>query len=112
MIKSKDSKGVEVHKIRVSLRSFDHALVDKSIVSIIKVIKDFGCKVSGPVLLPVKISKYTVLRSVHIHKKSREQFEMRVHKRMIDIYEPNKEVLDALIKLEIPVGVDVSVKDS
>ncbi|MCE5256690.1 MAG: 30S ribosomal protein S10 [Spirochaetaceae bacterium] len=97
-------------RIRVKLRGFDVRLVDDSASSIVKTVQHAGAKVSGPIPLPTTINKFTVLRSPHVHKKSREQFEMRTHKRLIDIMEPTPEVMDALMKLELPAGVDVEIK--
>lgn len=97
-------------KIRVRLKGFDHQLVDQSVRSIVQTVKRTGAKISGPVPLPTKIQKYTVLRSPHVNKKSREQFEMRTHKRLIDIYDPAGETIEALMKLELPAGVDVEIK--
>jgi small subunit ribosomal protein S10 len=97
-------------RIRVRLRGFDHTLVDQSSRSIVQTVKKTGAKISGPVPLPTKIQKFTVLRSPHVNKKSREQFEMRTHKRLIDIYEPSGDTIEALMKLELPAGVDVEIK--
>jgi len=97
-------------RIRVRLRGFDVRLVDDSASSIVKTVQSAGAKVSGPIPLPTRINKFTVLRSPHVHKKSREQFEMRTHKRLIDILEPTPEVMDALMRLELPAGVDVEIK--
>ena len=97
-------------RIRVRLRGFDVELIDQSAKSIVETVLKAGSKVSGPIPLPTKINKFTVLRSPHVNKKSREQFEMRTHKRLIDIIEPTKEVMDALMKLELPAGVDVEIK--
>lgn len=97
-------------RIRVRLRSFDIELIDKSAKSIVQTVIKAGSKVSGPIPLPTRINKFTVLRSPHVNKKSREQFEMRTHKRLIDIMEPTSEVMDALMKLELPAGVDVEIK--
>ena len=97
-------------KIRVRLRAFDVALIDQSARDIVQQVKTAGAKVSGPVPLPTRINKITVLRSPHVDKKSREQFEMRSHKRLIDIIEPSSGVMDALMKLELPAGVDVEIK--
>jgi small subunit ribosomal protein S10 len=102
--------GVMKDRIRVRLRGFDVRLVDDSAKSIIRTVQDAGSKVSGPVPLPTRINKFTVLRSPHVHKKSREQFEMRTHKRLIDIIDPTPEVMDALMKLELPSGIDVEIK--
>ncbi len=97
-------------KIRVRLRGFDIELIDQSARSIVQTVQKSGAKVSGPIPLPTRINKYTVLRSPHVNKKAREQFEMRTHKRLIDIIEPTSSVMDALMKLELPAGVDVEIK--
>ena len=97
-------------KIRVRLRAFDVALIDQSAKDIVQQVKTAGAKVSGPIPLPTRINKVTVLRSPHVNKKSREQFEMRTHKRLIDIIDPSDEVMDSLMKLELPAGVDVEIK--
>jgi small subunit ribosomal protein S10 len=97
-------------RIRVRLRGFDVELIDQSAKSIVQTVAKAGAKVAGPVPLPTKINKYTVLRSPHVNKKAREQFEMRTHKRLIDILEPSSAVMDALMKLELPAGVDVEIK--
>ena len=91
-------------KIRVNLRGFDVELIDQSAKAIVQTVQKAGAKVSGPIPLPTRINKVTVLRSPHVNKKSREQFEMRTHKRLIDIIEPSAEVMDSLIKLELPAG--------
>jgi small subunit ribosomal protein S10 len=97
-------------KIRVRLRGFDIELIDQSAKAIVQTVTKSGSTVSGPIPLPTKINKYTVLRSPHVNKKAREQFEMRTHKRLIDIIEPTSAVMDALMKLELPAGVDVEIK--
>ncbi|MDX9800837.1 MAG: 30S ribosomal protein S10 [Spirochaetia bacterium] len=97
-------------RIRVRLRGFDIELIDQSAKSIVQTVVRAGSKVAGPIPLPTKISKYTVLKSPFVNKKSREQFEMRTHKRLIDILEPTPAVMDALMKLELPAGVDVEIK--
>ncbi|MDI6785548.1 MAG: 30S ribosomal protein S10 [bacterium] len=97
-------------KIRIKLNSFDHRLLDQSIKDIIKTVKRTGSKVVGPIPLPSKISRYTVLRSPHVDKKSREQFEIRVHKRLLDIMEPTMDTVNALMKLELAAGVDAEIK--
>lgn len=97
-------------RIRIKLKSYDHILIDKTSERIVRSVKQSGAVVSGPVPLPTKRSVYTVLRSPHINKKSREQFEARVHKRLIDIFSSSQKTIDALIKLELPAGVDVEVK--
>ncbi|MCY1152021.1 MAG: 30S ribosomal protein S10 [Pleomorphochaeta sp.] len=97
-------------RIRVRLRGFDVELVEQSSKAIVQTVVKAGAKVSGPVPLPTRINKYTVLKSPHVNKKSREQFEMRTHKRLIDILDPTSKVMDALMKLELPAGVDVEIK--
>lgn len=97
-------------RIRVKLRGFDAELVEQSSMAIVQTVVKAGAKVSGPVPLPTRINKYTVLRSPHVNKKSREQFEMRTHKRLIDILDPTQKVVEALMKLELPAGVDVEIR--
>lgn len=92
------------------MKSFDHYLIDKSAERIVRTVKQTGALVSGPIPLPTKRSIFTVNRSPHVDKKSREQFELRVHKRLIDIYSSSQRTIDALMKLELPAGVDVEVK--
>jgi small subunit ribosomal protein S10 len=99
-----------LERIRVRLRAFDVDLIDQSAKSIVQTVRQAGVKVSGPIPLPTRINKITVLRSPHVNKKSREQFEMRTHKRLIDIIEPSSDVMDSLMKLELPAGVDVEIK--
>ncbi|HDP98981.1 MAG TPA: 30S ribosomal protein S10 [bacterium] len=97
-------------KIRIKLKAYDHRLVDKSTDKIIRTAKATGANISGPIPLPTRRSVYTVLRSPHVDKKSREQFETRIHKRLIDIINSNPKTVDALMKLELPAGVDVEIK--
>jgi len=97
-------------KIRVRLRAFDVELIDHSAKAIVQAVQKHGTKVSGPIPLPTRINKFTVLKSPFVNKKSREQFEMRTHKRLIDIMEPTSAVMDALMDLELPAGVDVEIK--
>ncbi|HLA99860.1 MAG TPA: 30S ribosomal protein S10 [Bacteroidota bacterium] len=97
-------------KIRIKLKSYDHTLIDKSAEKIIKTVKSTGAVVSGPIPLPTKRTLYTVLRSPNVDKKSREQFEMRSHKRLIDILNSSNRTVDSLMKLELPAGVDVEIK--
>ncbi|MCX7879328.1 MAG: 30S ribosomal protein S10 [Ignavibacteria bacterium] len=97
-------------KIRIKLKSYDHYLIDKSAERIVRTVKQTGAAVSGPVPLPTRRTIFTVNRSPHVDKKSREQFEMRVHKRLIDIYSSSQRTIDALMKLELPAGVDVEIK--
>ena len=97
-------------KIRIRLKGYDHRLLDQSAVEIMDTAKRTGAKVSGPIPLPTRINRWTVLRSPHVDKKSREQFETRIHKRLIDIYDSTPQTVDALMKLELPAGVDVEIK--
>ena len=97
-------------KIRIKLKAYDHRLLDQSVREIVVTAQRTGARVSGPVPLPTQISKYTVLRSPHVDKKSREQFEIRTHKRLVDIYDPTPDTVDALMKLELASGVDVEIK--
>jgi small subunit ribosomal protein S10 len=97
-------------KIRIRLKAYDHKLLDQSAQEIVDTVWRTGAKVAGPIPLPTRIQKYTVLRSPHIDKKSREQFEIRVHKRLLDILEPTQQTLDALMKLDLSPGVDVEIK--
>ncbi|SEJ28386.1 SSU ribosomal protein S10P [Dyadobacter sp. SG02] len=97
-------------KIRIKLRSFDHNLVDKSAEKIVKAVKATGAVVSGPIPLPTKTEKFTVLRSPHVNKKSREQFQLCTYKRLVDIFSTSAKTVDALMKLELPSGVDVEIK--
>jgi len=96
--------------IRIKLKAYDHHLIDKSTSRIVKTAKSTGAVISGPIPLPTKKTVYTVLRSPHVDKKSREQFEMRIHKRLIDILNASAKTVDALMKLELPAGVDVEIK--
>ncbi|MDI6802290.1 MAG: 30S ribosomal protein S10 [Bacteroidota bacterium] len=97
-------------KIRIKLKSYDHNLIDKSAEKIIKTVKQTGAIVSGPIPLPTKRTVVTVLRSPHVDKKSREQFETRTHKRLIDILNSTSRTVESLMKLELPAGVDVEIK--
>ena len=96
--------------IRIRLKAFDHRVLDHSTREIVNTAKRTGATVRGPIPLPTKINKYTVLRSPHTDKKSREQFEIRTHKRLLDILEPTQQTLDALMKLDLSAGVDVEIK--
>ena len=97
-------------KIRIRLKAYDHKLLDQSSVDIVDTARKRGARVVGPVPLPTRINKFTVLRSPHVNKKSREQFEIRTHKRMMDILEPTQQTVDALMKLDLSPGVDVEIK--
>ncbi len=97
-------------KIRIRLKAYDHNLLDQSTQEIVETAKRTGAKVSGPIPLPTHISKYTILRSPHVDKKSREQFEIRVHKRLLDILNPTPQTIDALGKLDLSPGVNIEIK--
>jgi small subunit ribosomal protein S10 len=97
-------------KIRIRLKGYDHRVLDQSTWEIVKTAKRTGALVAGPIPLPTDINRFTVLRSPHVDKKSREQFEIRTHKRLIDILEPTTQTVDALMKLDLPAGVDVEIK--
>ena len=97
-------------KIRIRLKAYDHKLLDQSVSDIVDTANKTGAKVVGPIPLPTQINKFCVLRSPHIDKKSREQFEMRTHKRLIDIVDPTPQTVDALMKLDLAAGVDVEIK--
>ena len=96
-------------KIRIKLKSYDHNLVDKSAEKIVKTVKSTGAVVNGPIPLPTNKRIYTVLRSPHVNKKSRDQFEIRTHKRLLDIVDPTPQTVDALMKLDLAAGVDVQI---
>ena len=96
-------------KIRITLKAYDHQLIDQSAQKIVETAKKNGAQVSGPVPLPTQKEVVTILRAVHKYKDSREQFEQRTHKRLIDVLQPSKKVLDALSRLELPAGVDIQV---
>lgn len=97
-------------KIRIRLKAYDHKLLDQSAMEIVDTAKETGARVAGPIPLPTTINKYCVLRSPHVNKKSREQFEIRTHKRLLDILEPTQQTVDALMKLDLAAGVDVEIK--
>ena len=97
-------------KIRIKLKAFDHKVLDQSVWEIVNTAKQTGAKIAGPIPLPTSINKYTVLRSPHIDKKSREQFEIRTHKRLLDILQPTQQTIDSLMKLDLSAGVDVEIK--
>jgi len=99
-----------MQKIRLKLKAYDHRLLDQAVGDIVETVRRTGAKISGPIPLPTKREIYTVLRSPVIDKKSREQFELSTHKRLIDIYEPTSKTVDALKKLNLPAGVDVEIK--
>ncbi len=97
-------------RIRVKLKAFDHRLIDRSAAEIVATAKRTGAEISGPIPLPTRIEKFTVNSSVHVNKKAREQFEIRTHKRLIDIMNTNPDTVDALMKLQLPAGVSVDIK--
>ena len=107
---SKARKQSMATKIRIRLKAYDYKLLDQSTGEIVDTARRTGARVAGPIPLPTKINRYTVLRSPHVDKKSREQFEIRTHKRLIDILEPTQQTLDALMKLDLSAGVDVEIK--
>ena len=97
-------------KIRIKLKAYDHSLLDTAVSRIIDTATKVGCKISGPIPLPTDKEIITILRSPHVNKDSREQFEIRTHKRIIDIYSPNAKSVETLMKLELPAGVDINIK--
>ena len=101
---------METQNIRIRLRAFDHRILDQSTNEIVNTAKRTGANVRGPIPLPTNMKRFTVLRSPHIDKKSREQFEMRTHKRLLDIIDPTPQTVDALMKLDLAAGVDVEIK--
>ena len=105
-----DGIGMDRQNIRIRLKAFDHRVLDHSTREIVQTAKRTGATVRGPIPLPTKLEKFTVLRSPHIDKKSREQFEIRTHKRVLDIVDPTPQTVDALMKLDLSAGVDVEIK--
>jgi len=103
-------KALTNQKIRIRLKAYDHKLLDQSALEIVDTVRETGAKIAGPIPLPTVINKYCVLRSPHVNKKSREQFEIRTHKRLLDILEPTQQTVDALMKLDLSGGVDVEIK--
>jgi len=101
---------MDAQTIRIRLRAYDHRVLDQSTQEIVNTAKRTGAVVRGPIPLPTRIEKFTVLRSPHVNKKAREQFERRTHKRLLDIVDPTPQTLDALMKLELPFGVDLDIK--
>ena len=97
-------------KVRIKLKAYDHSVLDAAAIKIVDTVKRTGEEISGPVPLPTEIQKITVLRAVHKYKDAREQFEMRTHKRLIDIKDPSKDTMDALTHLDIPSGVDIEIQ--
>lgn len=103
-------KNMSQQKIRIRLKAYDHKLLDVSAVQIVDTAKRTGARVSGPIPLPTEKSVYTILRSPHVNKDSREQFEMRTHKRLIDILEPTPKTVDSLMHLDLPAGIEIDIK--
>ena len=101
---------MSTERVRIKLKAYDHRILDNAATKIVETIKRLGGAISGPVPLPTEIEKFTILRAVHKDKDSREQFEMRTHKRLIDIKNPSKEIIDALAHLDLPSGVDIEIK--
>ena len=101
---------MDTQKIRIRLKSYDHRLLDRSVSEIVETARRTGAHIVGPIPLPVRINRYTVLRSPHVDKKSREQFEIRTHKRLVDIMRPTSQTVDALMRLDLAAGVDVEIK--
>lgn len=101
---------MESQKIRIKLKSFDYRLLDESVKEIVETAKRTGARIRGPIPLPTKIERFTVLRSPHVDKKSREQFEIRTHRRLLEIIEPTSQTVDALMRLDLSAGVDVEIK--
>jgi small subunit ribosomal protein S10 len=101
---------MENQKIRIRLRAFDHRAIDRSAAEIVETAKRTGARVAGPIPLPTRIEKFTVNRSVHVNKKSMEQFEVRTHKRLLDIVDPTARTVDELKKLNLPAGVDITIR--
>ena len=101
---------MKASRLRIKLRAYDHKLLDNSVGEIVQTAKETGASVAGPIPLPTEINKFTVLRGPHVDKKSREQFEMRTHKRLIDIVDPTQQTVDSLMKLDLSSGVDVEIK--
>lgn len=107
---SRGEAPVSLNKLRIKLKAYDHKIIDNSVRQIIDIASRSGVEVVGPVPLPTEVLKYTVNRSTFVHKNAREQFEMRVHKRIIDVLNPNQEIIEALRDLNLPSGVDISIK--
>ena len=116
MVVSKTKKDVkkkeaeESQKLRIRVRAYDHKILDSSVKQIMSAVERYGAEVKGPAPLPIEIRKYTVNRSTFVHKNSREQFEMRIHKRLLDILNPNPKIIDALTNLNLPAGIDIEIK--
>jgi small subunit ribosomal protein S10 len=101
---------MKTNRLRIKLRDYDFNVLDASVQEIVQTAKNTGARIAGPIPLPTEINKYTVLRSPHVNKKAREQFEMRTHKRLVDIIDPTQQTVDSLMKLDLSAGVDVEIK--
>lgn len=112
MTATKKAKKEEQQKLRIRVRAYEHKVLDKSVKQIVDTARRYDASIAGPVPLPTEIRKYTVNRAAFVNKDAREQFEMRVHKRLIDILNPNAKIIDALTSLNLPAGVDIEVKMS
>jgi small subunit ribosomal protein S10 len=110
MAKKKVKEETPKQKIRIKLKAYDHKIIDSSARQIVDVLLRYGAKIAGPIPLPTEIHRYTVNRDVFVHKDSREQFEIRIHKRLIEVQELNQRVIDALQNLNLPAGVDIEIK--
>jgi len=110
MSNEKVSSVAQAQRLRIKLRSYDCKMLDDSLKKIVETARRTGAVITGPMLLPTNVKKYTINRSVHTDKKSREQFEMRVHKRLVDICEPSGNTVEELMKLDLPAGVDIEIK--
>ena len=108
-VKTENQEAVK-SKVRIKIRAYDHKIIDQSTKTIIETAERSGAKVVGPIPLPTETNKFTVLKSTFVHKDARDQFEMRIHKRLIDIVEPTAKTVDALMSLSLPAGVDVEIK--
>ncbi len=106
----KEQAPVSIPKLRIKLKAYDHKIIDNSVKQIIDIALRSGVEIVGPVPLPTEVLKYTVNRSTFVHKNAREQFEMRVHKRILDVLNPNQDIIEALRDLNLPSGVDISIK--
>ncbi len=110
MTDKEKEKSEDKQRIRIKIRAYDHKIIDQSTKTILETAQRTGAQISGPVPLPVAKRKYTVLNSTFVHKNSRDQYEMRIHKRLIDIIEPTPQTIDALMSLNLPAGVDIEIK--
>ncbi|OGZ41993.1 MAG: 30S ribosomal protein S10 [Candidatus Ryanbacteria bacterium RIFCSPHIGHO2_02_FULL_45_43] len=109
-VKKKEEANEGLTRLRIRIRAYDHKVIDSSVKQIVETARRYGGEVVGPIPLPTEIRKYTVNRSTFVHKNAREQFEMRVHKRLVDILNPTPKIIDALTNLNLPAGVDIEVK--